>query len=423
MKITNVKLQNFRGIKDMELELSPRLNVISGANGSGKSSLLQALSLLLTQFTARLAETKNSQMTDDMVHNRADFAKLSITCDDEDAHWTMVRHRTGKLSPHKSSLEGLNRVTRRWKTRYTESPDTTNFPLIAYYPTSRIGLDIPKRIRKQHDFTPLHAYDGHASFGVDFRLFFEWFRQRQEMEMQRQVKLYKQGNPAEAAAAVDPQLKAVRAAMMSFFPGFSDFCVGYNPLRMELTKEGEILSFGQLSDGEKAFLSLVADIAFRLCLANPHLDRPLEGAGIILIDEIELHLHPEWQKDAIPNLLRTFPNCQFVLTTHSPMVLNRTKEGHIIALARQADRIINESVGEQFGYRPEKIMTSAMGVSPDSLRPESVSATLSRLFLAIDSGSYDTAEQLIDELHGIIPDDAELVRARMLIKRKKLLSK
>ncbi len=423
MKIKNLKLQNFRGIRELELELSPRLNVISGANGSGKSSILQALSLLLTQFTSRLAETKNAQLTDEIIYNQANFAMLSITCDEEDAQWSIVRHRTGKLSPHKSSLDGLNRLTRRWKTRYTESPETTAFPLIAYYPTSRTGLDIPRRIRKQHAFTPLHAYDGHASFGVDFRLFFEWFRQRQEIEMQRQVQLYKQGHPAEAAAALDPQLQAVRTAMVSFFPGFSDFCVGYNPLRMELTKEGETLSFGQLSDGEKAFLSLVADIAFRLCLANPHLDHPLQGEGIILIDEIELHLHPEWQKDAIPNLLRTFPNCQFVLTTHSPMVLNRAQQGRIIALSRRADHITGEPIGEQYGYRPEKIMTSAMGVSPHSLRPEPVSATLSQLFRAIDTGAYTTAEQLLAELQTIIPDDAELVRARMLIKRKKILSK
>lgn len=416
-------MQNFRGIRTMKLDFSPRLNVFSGINGSGKSTILQALSLILSQFSARLADTKHPQITDEMIHNAENFTLLAVQCDEDDANWTIVRNRTGKISTHKSVLENLHRTVRRWKTLYTETPEQTNFPLIAYYPTSRTWLDIPKRIRQQHEFIPLQAYDRNAELGVDFRLFFEWFRLHQDMETRYQNELYKKGKRQEAAAAVDRNLEAVRSAMVSFFPGFSNFCVEYAPLRMELSKDNETLSFQQLSDGEKAFLSLVADIAFRLCLANPHMENPLCGEGIILIDEVELHLHPEWQKDVIPKLLQTFPRCQFVLSTHSSLVLNRVKEGKVFSLIRRDGELECETSNDVYGYLPETVMTSTMGLDGNDLRPKDVNDKLDKLFGHIDNNKFAQAEDLLNEMHTLIPGDAELFRARMLIKRKKLLQK
>ncbi|MGN5028989.1 AAA family ATPase [Aeromonas rivipollensis] len=91
---------------------------------------------------------------------------------------------------------------------------------------------------------------------------------------------------------------------------------------VKLTNDGHNVTVEQLSDGQRIFLSLVADLARRMIMLNPRLDNPFEGSGIVLIDEIELHLHPQWQQDIIENLRTIFPNIQFIITTHSPIVLS-----------------------------------------------------------------------------------------------------
>jgi predicted ATP-binding protein involved in virulence len=107
---------------------------------------------------------------------------------------------------------------------------------------------------------------------------------------------------------------------------------------MTITKQGQELIINQLSDGEKCLLAMVGDLARRLAIANPSLPDPLQGSGVVLIDEIELHLHPKWQREIIPALTRTFPNCQFIVTTHSPQVISQVKPEGIYILERTDDR-------------------------------------------------------------------------------------
>ena len=83
-----------------------------------------------------------------------------------------------------------------------------------------------------------------------------------------------------------------------------------------ITKDGLDIDVNQLSAGEKSVILLIADLAMRLTIANPSLENPLEGEGIVLIDEIDLHLHPQWQRNILPALLATFSKCQFIVTTH-----------------------------------------------------------------------------------------------------------
>ncbi|ECH3535018.1 AAA family ATPase, partial [Salmonella enterica] len=106
----------------------------------------------------------------------------------------------------------------------------------------------------------------------------------------------------------------------SFLPGFSNLKLQRAPLDLIVDKENVSLSVLQLSQGEKSILALIADIARRLTLLNPNSVNPLNGTGVVLIDEIDLHLHPSWQQNIIPRLERTFKNIQFIVTTHSPQV-------------------------------------------------------------------------------------------------------
>lgn len=101
---------------------------------------------------------------------------------------------------------------------------------------------------------------------------------------------------------------------------------------MTLVKQGLELSVAQLSDGERNMLALVGDMARRLSVLNPSLTNPNQGRGVVLIDEIDLHLHPRWQREVMTKLEATFPNCQFVITTHSPQIVGELQPESVMLL-------------------------------------------------------------------------------------------
>ena len=108
-------------------------------------------------------------------------------------------------------------------------------------------------------------------------------------------------------------MEAVRETIKRFLPDFTNLSVRRNPLRMEVTKKNKIVTVNQLSDGEKCLIAMLGDLARRMAIANPQNPYPLTGTGVIIIDEIDLHLHPQWQRFVVPKLLEVFPNCQFFI--------------------------------------------------------------------------------------------------------------
>lgn len=77
-------------------------------------------------------------------------------------------------------------------------------------------------------------------------------------------------------------------------------------------------------------MALLGDLARRIAIANPYRENPMEGEGIVLIDEIELHMHPSWQRRILGVLKQLFPNVQFIITTHSPQVLGSVDNSYKI---------------------------------------------------------------------------------------------
>src|SRR5262249_41436262 len=154
------------------------------------------------------------------------------------------------------------------------------------------------------------AYEGALAQGrSDFPLFFEWFRAREDLENETRI---------HDSEYRDHQLEAVRRAVHALVPELDNLRVQRSSMRMLVDKGAQTFFVDQLPDGERCLLAMVGDLARRLAMANPYADDPLRGGGVALIDEIELHLYPGWQRRVIPALEQTFPNCQFILTTHSP---------------------------------------------------------------------------------------------------------
>ena len=320
MVLQRLRLVNYRRFKDAEIKFAKRLSVLVGINGAGKSSILSALSTLLSWFGRRLVSPcgtcSGMTISERDIQTDALSSTIALVIEDvgKEVSWYVSKAAKGApIFDVRSNLKELTEYVKDLRTRKLES-----VPVIVAYTVNRSVLDIPLRIKKHHEFSVLSAYDDAFDRAADFRRFFEWFREREDIENERIADTLSAGGMPYLA---NNELAAVRRALNRFLPEFSDWKIRRTPLRMEVKKDDEPLSVDQLSDGEKCMIALVGDLARRLVVANPMHEDPLLGNGIVLVDEIELHLHPEWQKSILPRLLQTFPHVQFVVTTHSPLVL------------------------------------------------------------------------------------------------------
>lgn len=427
MHIETLSLKQFRGADDLSLNLHPRLNVFVGMNGAGKSSILDASAILLSWLINRIktASASGRPISEVDIQNKSGYAALSLKLGNyaKSYEWSLLKYRKGYHQDGKSSLQELAELAAALKKRFSACDGIINLPLFVYYPVNRAVLDIPLRIREKHSFDVLSAYENSLIGGANFRTFFEWFREREDLENEARRDQQQLLFPDSETKGVfpDPQLEAVRAALTRFMPEFKHLTVRRNPLRMEVEKNGKKLTVNQLSDGEKCLMALIGDLARRLAIINPLRGNPLEGDGVVLIDEIDLHLHPKWQRMLIPKLTDVFPNCQFLISTHSPHVITHVQAENLFLLKMNEHGLEALKASESYGKTVERILEDLMGL--DTTRPDEVNQALLGLYQQIDDGLFDQARQTIDELEKRIGEDPELVKANVLIKRKELIGK
>ena len=418
MRIKQLKMQSFRGIGDLTIDFDEKEpTVFIGINGVGKSSILDCLAILLARFSSAIQYSTGSVKSfreEDIkndkneTHNEiiSDFESQSFT-------WSLTKVKKGRIKDTNTNLSEINKIVENIRHQLSLS-EKYNLPALIHYSTNRAVLDIPIRIKKEHDFQQIATYENSltATFS-DFRIFFEWFRKQEDLENELRL----ENNPDYR----DKQLEAVRQAISSLIPNFTKLRVRRSPLRMTLQKDGEELIINQLSDGEKCLLAMVGDLARRLAIANPGLENPLDGFGVVLIDEIELHLHPKWQREIIPALTRTFPKCQFIVTTHSPQVISQVKPQGIYILEKTDTGIIAKRPESSYGRDSNQILEDLMDV-PE--RPLEIKQDLLKLFRLIDAGDLEAAKELRRELaEKIGEDEAQFVKVDILIRRKGSLRK
>ena len=303
-----------------------------------------------------------------------------------------------------------------------------SLPLLAYYPVERTILDIPLKIRTRHSFGQLDGLDGSLQQGVDFRRFFEWFRAREDSESEvrsrgitdalfdlvRENKLNKNDVLELLRTSLrESQLNAVRRAINIFMPGFENLRIERRPkLRMMMDKDGISLNVDQLSQGEKSLIALVGSIASRLSMMNPKLPDPLEGRGIVMIDEVDLHLHPRWQVSIIERLRTAFPNCQFILTTHSPLVVSNAQN----ILTYMLDNGEIHKADNLYGMDVNQVLLQEMSVA---IRNREVQDALDDILDLIHDRDFSAAHDRILDLEKILPDNNwELNKIKILLLRK-----
>ncbi len=424
MHITQLELDGFRGARALAVDFDPRVNVFVGRNGAGKSSLLDAAAILLSWLPNRIRTLRASGRPlskPDDIHNDSDKARIGLTLSygQQTYPWHLTRYRTGYAKETGSNLTAVTRLAQQLQEEITATQGKANLPLVVHYPANRAVSDIPLEVYDRHPFELLCAFDGALAGTTDFRGFFAWFRNREDLENENRRYLKDPTKP-EGYSFPDRQLEAVRTAISKALPGISNPTVRRQPLRMEVTKDGETLTVNQLSDGEKCLMAMVGDIARRLSIANPGRNNPLEGEAVILIDEIELHLHPTWQHHILPCLLELFPNAQFIVSTHSPHVITHVPKGNLFLLDRHKANLAIRPVCA-YGKAADQILKDVMGM--ETTRPDAIAQKLRDIHLAIGAKSFASAKQKLESLRDSIGEDPDIVRAEVLMARQQIVGR
>ncbi|HYH95621.1 AAA family ATPase, partial [Hyalangium sp.] len=293
MKVRRLEMKSFRGFRELSLEFSGQVTMLVGVNGAGKTSILDCLALLLSQVPSELIENKGHSRrlyeTDIQNTEAHTLNTIEVASENQFFLWSLAMARKGLPRRASNDLAGLKQFVETLEFRLDQ---LKQLPLAIYYPVNRVpATDTPPRVKsgRIYEFEPFDAYaEALGGTGRNFKSFFEWFREREDLENEQRLQVDQSHR--------DRQLEAVRTAIGTLVPGFLGLRVQRAPLRMVVQKEGVTLELDQLSDGEKGLLAVAGDLGRRLAIANPKLQDPLSAEAVVLIDEIELHLHPGWQR-------------------------------------------------------------------------------------------------------------------------------
>lgn len=406
MKISKIGLSNFRGISNLELDLNRRSTVLFGVNGVGKSTVLRGIDLLYANIIAKLL--KSSKLLAELTEDDIKSGKMGSTVSAHftfDTAKTIEYHRSiEKLGAKKHSKTMLKTIVEYFEEQYITQnyedesgnlimvEDVKNMPIFVNYGVNRLVIDVPLKSvtnSKIANFNKLSAFDKAIESKIDFSSLFEWFRWQEDLENQEKVR--KQDMQYE-----NRDLRAVRKAMSAMFDDFKNVRVERQTLTMVVEKDGITLNLNQLSDGEKCTIALFGDLARRLAIANPVLENPLEGEGVVLIDEIELHMHTQWQRKILSVLDKTFPNIQFIITTHSPQILGELNEDYNIYTLKKCDgEVVVEEYKSLYGWDSNAILEEMLETGSTTSYVKDITDAMYR---ALEEKDYDLTEKYADEI-------------------------
>lgn len=402
MKIDFLELTNFRNMQSEKISFEGKgFVVLIGDNGSGKTTLLEAITKAFVPVLRVVNgdAVKQCDLTNnDIKYGTSSVAiTIGIDLENEKYIWTNKR-RKSSLVQFDDAIENIETKEqaannlKKLKQKYAECVAKGALPLVLYYGTDRIIRDIPQRghIKNFEVTDALRNCFDNANY---FRDFYDWFKTEEDIELRglRDNKNYK-----------NPKLDCVRTAIERMIKGYSKLRIELSPSRMLLTNEDGIdLQIDQLSGGYKAVLSVVADVAKRLSIANPHSENPLEEEAVILIDELDLHLHPKWQKTIVTDLKRTFPNCQFIISTHSPFIIQALSASELYDISTM------QYAGDQGNYNGwsiDTIQEQKMGVEK---KTPVYNEAIGRFSEAVDAEEYQEAKGLYQEIVKMVHPESQ----------------
>jgi predicted ATP-binding protein involved in virulence len=347
MYIQELRLQNFRKFEDVTLQFHPQFNILIGENASGKTTVCDAIKRILHILVCRLNgfEPPLDKSLNDVHYSfpkglsKERHFPLQLTLSISDllgmnSIWTLQKNNSSDPYTCIPNINNETNVLHKELQYKISNGEKIVLPLIAYYSIPRTEKQQRNQFKNSSE-SRLNAYKTCLDGDCNTRPFFNWIYRQFLIDIKKKQKNY--------------LLDAIRQAIKKTI---SDCCeIEYDPVIDEIIFSlGEkTFSFNDLSDGYRSMLGMVADIAHRMARLNPDLETMvLENTpGIVVIDELDLHLHPKWQRSAVENLRSIFPKVQFIVTTHSPFIIQSARDGEVIYLDNI--KTVLDSVGEYHG--------------------------------------------------------------------------
>lgn len=386
MKIRELTLRNYRVYAEQPpFEFEDGFTVVAGINGRGKTALLEGLALLCSRLLPHVSAARSGYrpITPSEVHIGTAFAELGmkVNCSGIPIEYKLTYDKE-RRKKETTKLPAAVKLEVRKAYGDPVRADAAA-PLAVYYTTDRAGYRLPKKLPAKVPRGQAAAYSGALlNRTVNFRDFMARYRSAVTVE-----RTERRNNPDYIG---DRAVAAISHALTTFLGGFENLRVQEEPLRLLVDKDGETLDLSQLSDGERSFLAMICDLGRRLVLANPQLDKPLHGAGVVLIDELELHLHPKWQRQIIHNLTTTFPKCQFIATTHSPQVVASVEPDQVLLLAPNEIIHPDRSLGMDSNWILRYLMEA-------DDRPEAAMVAIQSVESLIEEGAFEEAHTAVSK--------------------------
>lgn len=437
MIINKLSLSNFRRFSEFNTRFHPRLTVFVARNGQGKTSVLDAIAIALGTFVGAFDNGKGRSIerSDSRYQRRPEIAESeqqypvrvssSFTLPDQ-KQIDVLRELNGPNG--KTTIKDAHPITQYGSElmEQVRKLESVILPVISYYGSGRLWV-VHKDMQRKKVLSESRSlgYEDCLSSASNFKQLQQWMGKATLAAMQQlQMEAYKGYTLADQLAGIQHAVDQVLAE-----EGWHNF--HYSLTHEELAMQHDdlgLLPVSLLSDGVRAMVSLVADLAWRCAKLNPHLGREAaeKTPGIVLIDEVDLHLHPAWQQRVIQNLTNAFPLVQFIVTTHSPQVLSTVEKESIrlIKFGQQSSASAERPMAVSYGEESQNVLQAIMEVDPQPPVPER--QQLAQLTTLVESGDYQSEparvlwRQLEERLSANHP---QLQRLRRSIRRQEALRK
>ncbi len=412
MIITKLKVANLRAIEQAEFNFKPGFNLIVGINGVGKTSILDTLNICLSAVTknANTLDNRPKLFKDEDIRIGAKYLTVECNVLIDERNFSYFIHKPHKIERKKDDDSGdidSKAIKKTKQSKFIGDAPATLFgkeaiehPIAIFFSTNRaVPTDkkISNKILEKGGMSVVYA---NVFSKRELRLgdFTDW--------LAAQVLLAKEHPLAQR------KLDACQETVSRFLPNYRDLHVKGSSKGKQLWiyNKDTPIPVRQLSDGERGVLALILDITRWLAQANPEISDPAaESEAVILIDEIELHLHPKWQREIVKKISDSFPKCQFIATTHSPQVFGEVKPDKIHIISD--GKIFPPDYS--FGVDSNRILEEIMDTDP---RTHIVKKELSEIANMIRNKQFEESRLRLDALDRILKhDDPEVTRLRAYI--------
>ncbi|HDT6525996.1 AAA family ATPase [Klebsiella aerogenes] len=452
--LKKLAIVDYKRLRDLIVNLEDDLTVFVADNGYGKTTILDAIAISLSWLRSNIQkkDKPGTYIREVDINNSKDALYASIAAtfkvQELNANVLVTNVKDGVSFKRSNDLQEVKSLATMY--RYVNTfLENSSLPVMAYYSIVRSvvggGVDNKRKNNKNKlSWSKFDVYDDFMFDRNDFGEFLNWLiflsnksahenaaaldnpeslikeiesidntikqlsvvsnidadiiSQLKNSRDEKQFLLNKINSASRFSAS--NFYRNVINTILKFLPEFDDINLVYSEsdVKLVLTKKGIELDAQQLSQGEKTILTLVGDLSRRLSLLNPNLQNPFEGKGIVLIDEIDLHLHPAWQQRIVERLLTTFPNIQFILSTHSPQVLSTVPSRSIRILEEVEDELGMISIKAFKPSYQTKGLTNSdallYGMRIDPMPPVVEVKWLDEYKQAIELDQFDSASSL-----------------------------